>query len=115
MIKDNIDKLDLLAQLDNKIHREHDAYKQNLYRMTVDEVIQNSYKTVMFNEFVYILENYAGDMLENWQIELLLTVENLLELLYADWINFDSEEGDVYKEFVFGYWNWEYLQKENKQ
>ena len=115
-MENNINKLDLLAQLQDKINGEYDEYKQNLYRMTVEEVILNSYKTVMLNEFKEIINRFAGDYYEDWQLKKLLKVENLLELLYADWIEFDSDEQDIYKEFIFGgYWDWEYLQKENKQ
>ena len=111
----NENKLCLLEQLNMKIHTEHNRYTESLYRMDVDDVIQNSYKTVMMNEFMCILENDTGDMFEDWQIELLLKVENLLETLYRDWVDFDSDESEIFKEFVFGFWNWEYLQAENKQ
>lgn len=107
-MREGIDnKLCLLAQLNDKIHSEYSAYRDELYHMTLDEAVQNSYKTVMMNEFMCILENYTGDILEDEQIKILLKKKNLLELLYQDWLKFDSAENDIYKEFVFGYWNWD--------
>ena len=106
-------KLNLVAQLTKKVQREYDVYIESLYRMVVDEVINNSYKTVMMNEFKTLIENYSSDLLKEWQIELLLNTENLLETLFYDWIHFDATEEDIYKEFVFDYWNREYLRENN--
>ena len=106
-------KLNLAAQLTEKVQKEYDVYIESLYRMVVDEVINNSYKTVMMNELKILIEKYSCELLEEWQIELLLNIENLLETLFYNWIHFDSTEEDIYKEFVFGYWNREYLRENN--
>lgn len=109
--KEELEKNSLYAQLMLKIHTELFAYKEILYRMTVDEVINEAYKFTMLKEFVKCFEVFSKDYLTNEQFKNLLNVkDNLLEILYNDWINYDSEEQSIYKEFIFGYWNWEELE-----
>ena len=106
-------KLNLVVQLTKKVKREYESYIESLYKMAVDDIINFSYKTVMMNELKTIIENYSCELLEEWQIELLLNIDNLLETLYYDWIHFDATEESIYKDFLFDYWTWKYLSKNN--
>jgi hypothetical protein len=101
----------LYEQLMEKLQKEMQDYKEKLQDMTVDEVINEAYKFTMLKEFVKCFEVFSKDYLTNEQFKNLLNVkDNLLEILYNDWINYDSEEQSIYKEFIFGYWNWEELE-----
>lgn len=100
----------LYARLIMKLQCELFSYKEKLYRATVDEVMDEAYKLTMLKEFVKCFEVFSKDYLTNEQFKNLLNVkDNLLEILYNDWINYDSEEQSIYNEFIFGYWNWEEL------
>lgn len=107
------DKQSLLSQLKEKIQKEFDIYKEELRHMTTDEIIENSYKTAMLKEFICCFTDgyYELDELTEKQISLLIKKEDILETLYTHWTTYDSDEFEIYKEFVFGYWDWNELEK----
>lgn len=95
----------LYAELQVKIEREYGDYMDSLYHLSVEDVIGNSYKTVIMSEFKGILENSSMESLGLAELEKIIQIDNLLEKLYNKWIGFDSDEIEVYKEFVFGNWD----------
>lgn len=97
----NENKKSLLEQLSEKIGKEHDNYIKSLYRMDADDIIKYSHKTVMLNEFVCVFDNEIDDTLEDFELQALINVENLLELLYKEWMRSGNDQYDIYKEFVF--------------
>lgn len=99
----------LLAQLENKVNKEYTDYINSLYDLDAEEIIECSYKTIVLGSFKNIISYDSDAHLDEWQIAKLLEVENLLELLYADWLRFADSVYDEYKEFVFGYWSWDYF------
>ena len=99
----------LLAQLENKVNKEYTDYINSLYDLDAEEIIDCSYKTIMLESFKNILSYDSGEYFDEWKISNLLEVENLLELLYTDWLRFADSVYDEYREFVFGYWNWDYF------
>lgn len=99
----------LLAQLENKVNKEYMDYINSLYDLDAGEIIKSSYKTIIFEEFKNILAYDAATYFDEWKISNLLEVENLLELLYIDWLKFEDSVYDEYREFVFGYWSWDYF------
>lgn len=111
---DDVDTECLIALLKDKITKEYDVYIEELRHKTVDEVIENSYKTTMLKEFKTCLESYTQFHLEDYQIKLLIGASNILEKLYEHWLTYDSDEFEIYKEFVFEFWDWEALEKENQ-
>ena len=111
---DDVDTECLIALLKDKITKEYDVYIEELRHKTVDEVIENSYKTTMLKEFKTCLESYTQFHLEDYQIKLLIGASNILERLYDHWLTYDSDEFEIYKEFVFDFWDWEALEKEKE-
>lgn len=111
------DKECLNAQLKEKIQKEYDIYIEKLRHMTTDEIIENSYKTAMLKEFVTCFENNFNldNHLTDCQIKLLLNFSNILETLYTHWLTYDSDEFEIYEEFVFGYWNWNDMNEEGAE
>ena len=107
----------LITQLQEKIHKEFDIYKENLRHQTVDEIIENSYKTAMLEEFlVCFYSDYEIKYHFNIsQIKLLLNFPNILETLYTHWTTYDSDEFEIYNEFVFNYWDWDNMNKEGDE
>ena len=107
----------LVAQLQEKIDKEFDVYKEKLRHQTVDEIIDNSYKTAMLKEFIVCFHsNYEiEDHFNISQIKQLLKFSNILETLYEHWITYDSDEFEIYKEFVFVYWNWNDMNEEGAE
>ena len=93
----NLEKNSLYAQLMLKIHEELFAYKEKLYRMTVDEVMEESYKLTMFKEFVCVLEIFATEYFQLEQLKRVIKTSNLLETLYERWIHYESEEQEDWK------------------
>lgn len=104
----------LLAQLENKVNKEYTDYINSLYDLDAEEIIECSYKTIMLGSFKNILSYDSGEYFDEWKISNLLEVENLLELLYADWLRFADSVYDEYKEFVFGYWSWDYFKRKEE-
>ena len=88
-----------------KIDKEFDVYKENLRHQTVDEIIENSYKTAMLKEFVTCFKNSSDKITDIKFIKYLLRYEDLLENLYEDWTKYDSDEFEIYEEFILYYWN----------
>ena len=78
-------------------------------RLDAEEIIDCSYKTIMLESFKNILSYDSGEYLNEWKISKLLEVENLLDLLYIEWLKFEDSVYDEYREFVFGYWSWDYF------
>lgn len=111
---DDVDTECLIALLKDKITKEYDVYIEELRHKTVDEVIENSYKTTMLKEFKTCLESYTQFHLEDYQIKLLIGASNILERLYDHWLTYDSDEFEIYKEFVFEFWDWKALEEENQ-
>ena len=111
---DDVDIECLIALLKDKVTKEYDVYIEELRHKAIDEVIENSYKTTMFKEFKTCFENYTQLHLENYQIKLLIRTSNILERLYEHWKTYDSDEFEIYKEFVFEFWNWDQLKAETK-
>lgn len=99
----------LLSQLENKVNKEYKDYIKSLRDLDAGEIIKSSYKTVMLENFKNILLCDSEEYFDERKISNLLEAENLLELLYADWLRFDDNVYDEYKEFVFGYWDWDYF------
>lgn len=99
----------LLSQLENKVNKEYKDYINSLRDLDAGEIIKSSYKTVMLENFKNILLCDSEKYFDERKISNLLEAENLLELLYADWLRFDDNVYDEYKEFVFGYWSWDYF------
>lgn len=99
----------LLSQLENKVNKEYTDYINSLYDLDAEEIIKCSYKTIMLENFKNIISYDSDSHLDECQIAKLLRVENLLELLYADWLKYDDSEYDILGEFVFGYWDWNYF------
>lgn len=99
----------LLSQLENKVNKEYTDYINSLHDLDAGEIIDCSYKTIIFKEFKNILAYDAATYIDEWRISKLLEVENLLELLYIDWLKFEDSVYEEYKEFVFGYWSWDYF------
>lgn len=105
-IKDPIENLNcLIAQLMDKIQSEYDVYIEKLRHLSVDEIIEKAYKTSMIKEFKCCIENSDYEITDIELIRYLIQYDNLLENLYEDWKKYDSDEFEIYKEFVFGYWN----------
>lgn len=102
--KENLEKDSLYAQLMLKIHQELFSYKESLYRMTVDEVIEEAYKLTMFKEFICVFETFATNYLNITQLKDILKISNILESLYEHWLHYVSEEQEIYHEFIFGVW-----------
>lgn len=104
-----------LNQLEDKVNKEYTDYINSLYDLDAEEIIECSYKTVMLKRFKNIISYDSDAHLDEWQIAKLLEVENLLELLYADWLKHDDSEYDILGEFVFGYWDWNYFNREEEE
>lgn len=95
----------LYAELQEKVGREYNEYIKSLHDMTADEIIEKSYETVMLQEFKTVIEKRAENRFGIDQLHRLLQIDNVLDTLYQDWLQFDSDEMDVYEEFVLGYWD----------
>lgn len=104
-----------LNQLEDKVNKEYTDYINSLYDLDAEEIIECSYKTVMLKRFKNIISYDSDAHLDEWQIAKLLEVENLLELLYADWLKYDDSEYDILGEFVFGYWDWNYFNRKEEE
>ena len=96
----------LYARLITKLHSELFSYKEKLYRMTVDEVMNEAYKLTMFKEFVKIFETQSNKVLNAEQFNFFLRMNNVLEFLYDAWLTHDSNEGEIYANFLFKGWDW---------
>lgn len=97
----------LYARLMMKLQCELFSYKETLYRMTVDEVMDEAYKLTMLKEFVKIFELYSKERLNAKQFNFFLRMDNALEYLYDVWLGYDSDERVVFADFLFKGWNWE--------
>jgi hypothetical protein len=89
-----------------KLQCELFSYKEKLYRMTVDEVMNEAYKLTMFKEFVKIFETQSNKVLNAEQFNFFLRMNNVLEFLYNAWLTHDSNEGEIYANFLFKGWDW---------
>ena len=96
----------LYARLMIKLQCELFSYKETLYRMTVDEVMDEAYKLTMLKEFVNVFECYAKEELNANQFHFYLRMNNALQFLYDAWLAHDSEEQEIYKRFLFEGWDW---------
>lgn len=97
----------LYARLIMKLQCELFSYKEKLYRMTVDEVMNEAYKLTMLREFVKVFETQAKERLNAKQVNFFLRMDNALEYLYEVWLGDDSNEQEIYADFLFTNWNWE--------
>ena len=97
----------LYARLIMKLQCELFSYKEKLYRMTVDEVMNEAYKLTMLREFVKVFETQAKERLNAKQINFFLRMDNALEYLYEVWLGYNSTEQEIYADFLFTNWNWE--------
>lgn len=97
----------LYARLIMKLHCELFSYKEKLYRMIVDEVIEEAYKLTMLKEFVKIFETQSKENLNSKQFNFFLRMDNALEYLYEVWLAEDTNEREIYADFLFKDWNWE--------
>lgn len=100
-------KKKLCAELQVKVEREYADYIDSLYHMLVEDVVKKSYKTVVMRECKGVLGSNVMESLELEKLEQIIQIDNLLEKLYNRWRVCDSDETDLYKEFVFK--NWEFL------
>lgn len=105
--KDQEDLNCLYARLMMKLQCELFSYKEILYRMTVDEVMDEAYKLTMLKEFVKIFETQSKETLNVEQFNFFLRMDNALEYLYATWLGYDSNEREIFADFLFEGWNWE--------
>ena len=96
----------LYARLIMKLQCELFSYKEKLYRMTVDDVMDEAYKLTMLKEFVKVFEWYAKEELNVNQFNFYLRMDNVLQFLYDAWLAHDSEEQEIYKRFLFEGWDW---------
>lgn len=96
----------LYARLIMKLQCELFSYKETLYRMTVDEVMDEAYKLTMLKEFVKVFEWYAKEELNVNQFNFYLRMDNVLQFLYNAWLARESEEQEIYKRFLFEGWDW---------
>lgn len=96
----------LYARLMMKLQCELFSYKETLYRMTVDEVMDEAYKLTMLKEFVKVFEWYAKEELNVNKFNFYLRMDNVLQFLYDAWLAHDSEEQEIYKRFLFEGWDW---------
>lgn len=94
-------KIELIEKLKAKVNTEWKEYEDSLYRMDVDSIITMSYETVMKEQICCVLESETEDMLEEQQIEKLLSINNLLDFMYQEWLNFDGSENDILKECIY--------------
>ena len=97
----------LYARLIMKLHCELFSYKEKLYRMNVDEVIEEAYKLTMLKEFVKIFETQSKENLNSKQFNFFLRMDNALEYLYDVWLAEDTNEREIYADYLFKNWNWE--------
>lgn len=105
----------LIAQLQEKIQKEYDIYLEELRHKTVDEIIENSYKTFILKEFVSCFEICSNKLTDIKFVKYLIQYENLLENLYEDWKKYDSDEFKIHREFVLYYWNTEEYDEEGDE
>lgn len=107
------EKQGLLELLYRKNADEYITFKEQLRDYDVDTLISAdlAYEIVTKKDFMLIIEWCGEDFLTIEQIKKLLNVENLLEILYDDWLKYDDDGviDGVYKEFIFGFWDWEAL------
>ena len=96
----------LYARLMMKLQCELFSYKEKLYRMTVDDVMDEAYKLTMLKEFVKVFEWYAKEELNVNQFNFYLRMDNVLQFLYDAWLAHESEEQEIYKRFLFEDWDW---------
>ena len=97
----------LYARLMMKLQCELFSYKETLYRMTVDEVMEEAYKLTMLKEFVKVFESKSKETLNAEQFNFYLRMDNALEYLYDVWLGEDTNEREIYADFLFKDWNWE--------
>ena len=106
--QEELEKKSLKAQLLDKLNKEFDNFKEILHSLTVDEVIELAYKYVMFKEFICVFESFADTHLSKSRIINFLNQNNLLDSLYNEWMRYESEEQEIYKEFIFGVYDEEF-------
>ena len=103
-----VDKESLKAQLIDKVEQELTDFRRYLYVLTVDEVLNSAYKFTMFEEFVLVFRNFANNYLSKDRMKRFLQKDNLLESIYTEWKKYDSDEQEIYKDFIFDMYNEEF-------
>lgn len=79
---------ELKNKLIEKLERELTEYKDNLRRLSADEIMANSYKLTCITEIKdYLI--YDKDY-SKFELKTLLKNPNILEECYDDWLSFDG-------------------------
>lgn len=95
-------KTEFMENLKAKLDTEWKAYKKSLSKMDVDDVIYKSYETTYREQIYCILESETEDRLEEQQIKRLLSIDNLLDFMYQEWMKTDVSDYDILTEVIFG-------------
>lgn len=94
-------KTELIEKLKAKVNAEWKEYEEALYKMDVDSIITMSYETIMKEQICCVLEYETEDVLEEQQVEKLLSIDNLLDFMYHEWLNFDGSENDILRDCIY--------------
>ncbi len=76
-----------MEKLYAKLEKEYNDYIDSLKVATADEIIKKSYETVFKEDILLCFDYYE---LDDDITELLCSTENLLNILYEDWLNVDE-------------------------
>lgn len=77
----------LYENLMSKLDAENKMYVESLRGKTPQEIIDKSYETTCKNEFVCLMDTNNYD---EYELRALLNLDNTLDYVYQDWINFDG-------------------------
>lgn len=75
-------------KLYERLEKEMKDLKQHFKEKGVDYAIENAYEIIMKQEIMDSIE--YDNLLSRTQIKALLSKENILSLLYDDWLEFDG-------------------------
>jgi hypothetical protein len=106
-------------ELYDKLLKENESYKDNLFNLPIKEVIDKSYETAIKDELIYLF--YPGSEKFNLdEIKALKRENNSLETLYQGWMDCDLNINELLEDNVRDVLNdlsddYKALQKENRK
>ena len=76
-----------MQRLIDRIHKEQEEYLENIKQLPPEEIIGKAYEICYREEFICILETTEFD---NDTMAILLATPNLIDTLYAEWLDTDG-------------------------
>ena len=86
-----------MNELINRIRKEHQEYLDRIAQLPPSAIIRKAYEICYREEFISILESTDFD---DDTLDILLATDNLLDVLYDEWLDTDASVCDMLTDVI---------------